>query len=96
MRNYEAEKLKKIIKAKEEAMVIQVAETDELRKELTKLKSSLLYSRDEVYAICESAYRFGFSGGEAEYTCSSPSKLHNCKSFQVWFNQRNKKEKPDV
>ena len=45
MKNYEAEKLKKIIKAKEEAMVIQVAETDALRKELTKLKSSLLYSQ---------------------------------------------------
>lgn len=41
MKNYEAEKLKKIIKAKEEAMVIQAAETDELRKELTKLESSL-------------------------------------------------------
>lgn len=48
MKNYEAEKLKKIIKAKEEAMVIQVAETDELRKELTKLKSSLLFSYQDM------------------------------------------------
>ena len=51
MKNYEAEKLKKIIKAKEEAMVVQVAETDELRKELTKLKSSLLFTEDEVWSI---------------------------------------------
>lgn len=51
MKNYEAEKLKKIIKAKEEAMVVQVAETDALRKELTKLKSSLLYSQKDAYDL---------------------------------------------
>lgn len=48
MKNYEAEKLRKIIKAKEDAMIIQIKETDELRKELNRLKSSLLYSEDDM------------------------------------------------
>jgi len=38
MKNYEAEKLKGIIKAKEQAMVAQVDETDKLRIELVKLR----------------------------------------------------------
>ena len=84
MKNYEAEKLKKIIKAKEEAMVIQVAETDELRKELTKLKSSLLYSEEEVKFFCT---RFAHM-----------SRLMGCKTnndtivlFDDWFKQHRKK-----
>ena len=48
MKNYEAEKLKKIIKAKEEAMALQVAETDALRKELTKLKDTF---RDSLFSF---------------------------------------------
>lgn len=53
MKNYEAEKLRKIIKAKEEAMVIQIKETDELRNELNRLKSSLLYSEDDLIDFAE-------------------------------------------
>ena len=55
------------------------------------LHAKVMYSEEEVKKICESAYKFGFNGGEAEYTCTSPSRLHNCKTFDVWFNQRKKK-----
>lgn len=70
MKNYEAEKLKKIIKAKEEAMVAQVAETDALRKELTKLKSSLLYTEEDVFGIIAKL-------GEYDTVC--------CRWLTKWF-----------
>lgn len=59
MKNYEAEKLRKIIKAKEKAMVIQVAETDELRKELNRLKYKMLYSYRDMQAA--------FNAGKLNY-----------------------------
>jgi hypothetical protein len=80
MKNYEAEKLKKIIKAKEEAMIVQVAETDELRKELTKLKSSLLYSEEDIKFV---ATRFAHQLRLRNCTTNHET----CLFFDKFFNE---------
>ena len=49
MKNYEAIKLKNIIKIKEFAMTIQVAETDRLRKENLILRAQLTPQYKDAY-----------------------------------------------
>lgn len=77
MKNYEAEKLKKIIKAKEEAMVAQVAETDELRKELTKLKSSLFDEDDVKFFATRFRHHCDLNGIRTNND--------TCREFDKWF-----------
>lgn len=50
MRNYEAEKLKKIIQRKESAMIEQIKETDRLRNELKLHGFTDENMRDSFYA----------------------------------------------
>lgn len=66
MKNYEAEKLKKIIQQKEHAMKLQVEETDRLRKENLTLRGALTQCHRDAFneAIREAALsatvKYGF------------------------------------
>ena len=53
MKNYEAEKLKGIIKAKEQAMIAQVEETDNIRRELLKLRTEYAKLQGEFLGFVE-------------------------------------------
>lgn len=61
MKNYEAEKLKKIIQAKELTMIAQVKETDSLRNENKRLRCNV---KEMICALNEAEAALHMLGGK--------------------------------